>query len=189
MRFHVFKFRPSSHSEDYTLIATYANEEDAMSVAKKLFEMLEDMERNIDSYDTDWSPDDAHVSIDGRRVIFNVYTAGYLSDVRALLEKVAEPQSLECYENYQSLTISMVVPKDLSVEAAMVVCQNEEAEAIRWLVKNCGQPKIVDEKNMRIFRWDYCGDEIYDYDEGILRLGDLQFEVHKYKNWSVNERD
>jgi hypothetical protein len=183
VRFHVFKFRPSSHSEDYTLIATYADEEEARAVGRKLLQMLEDMKRNEEDYNADWSPSEASVSIDGRRVVFNVYTAGYLSDVRALLEKVGLLQSLECYENYQEIAISVTVPRGLSVEVAMVVYQGVEAEAIKWLLKNCGQPEIVDGNNGRIFKWYYRGDEIYS--DGILYLGNFQFEVYKYKNWSV----
>jgi hypothetical protein len=182
-RWHVFKFRPSSHSEDYTLIATYEDEETAKKVRDALFKMLEDMKKNPEGYDTDWDPDEAEVSQCGDQVTFEVYTAGYLDDVEALLEKVAKPQSVECYQNYQEITIYVQVPKGLSLDAAMLVMDKDEAEAIKWLRKYCGEPEVLDNGKSRIFKWDYAGDGIYS--DGTLYLGGFKFPVDERKNWSV----
>jgi hypothetical protein len=183
MRWHVFKFRPSSHSEDFTLIATYRDEKTAEKVKDALFRMLEDMRKNPEGYDTDWDPDDAGVSHYGGQVTFEVYTAGYLDDVEALLEKVAKPQSVECYQNYQEITIYVEVPKDLSLDAAMLVMDVEEAEAIKWLRKHCGEPEIENNGKSRTFKWSYAGDEIYC--DGIFYFGDFEFSVNERDNWSV----
>jgi hypothetical protein len=183
MRWRVFKFRPSSHSEDYTLIATYKDEETAKKVRDALFKMLEDMKKNPEGYDTDWDPDEAGVSHYGDHVTFEVYTAGCLGDVEALLEKVAKPQSVECYQNYQEITIYVEVPKGLSLDAAMLVMDKEEAEAIKWLRERCGKPEIMENGESQIFKWFYAGDEIY-YD-GVLNLGGFEFPVDERKNWTV----
>ncbi len=183
MNWYVFRFRPSSHSDNYTVIATYRSDRVAEKVKEALLKMLEDMRRNPESYDTDWDPDEAAVWRDGNHVMFEVYTAGYLEDVDALLRKVAKPQSIECYVNYQELTICVSVPKGLSVEAAMLVLDRDEAEAVKWLTENCGKPEIEENEKERILKWFYKGDEIYS--EGTLYLGALQFPVDERENWSV----
>ena len=185
MRFYAFKFRPSSHSDDYTIIATYGSEEDAEKVANKISEMLRDMENRMDDYDVDWAPSDARFYSDGKRVVFTVYTAGYLSDVEALMMKVAKPQEIKYYQNYQELMIAAAVPRDLPVEAALVVQGDEEAEAIKWLIENCGKPVVADAGDRRILKWFYCGDGIFDGEE--LRLGGLTLNIYEHENWSVEE--
>lgn len=187
MKLYVFKFRPSSHSEDYTIIATYKNEKAARKVKAALFKMLEDMKKNSNEYDVDWDPEDASVSSAGEKVFFEVYTAGYLDCVEALLEKVAKPvESIECYQNYQELEIWVKVPKGLTPEAAMLVLSKEEGEAVRWLISNCGRPKVEDcgDGKHQIFKWFYRGDEIY-YD-GVLQVG-FEFPVDELENWKVYE--
>jgi len=183
MRWYVLKFRPSSHSEDFTLIATYKDEETAKKVKDALFKMLEDMKKNPEGYDTDWDPDEAGVSHYENQVTFEVYTGGYLDDVEALLEKVAKPQSVECYQNYQEVTIYVEVPKGLSLDAATLVLDRDEAEAIKWLRKRCGKPEVIDNGKSQILKWFYTGDEIY-YD-GVLNLEGFEFPVDERKNWAV----
>jgi len=165
------------------LIATYKDGETAKKVEDALFKMLEDMKRNPEGYDTDWDPDEAGVSHCGNQVTFEVYTAGYLDDVEALLEKVAKPQSVECYQNYQEITIYVEVPKGLSLDAATLVLDRDEAEAMKWLRRHCGEPEVLDDGESRIFKWFYAGDEIY-YD-GALNLEGFEFPVDERKNWSV----
>lgn len=182
MKWRLFKFRPSSHSDDYLIIATYKDEKAAQRVEQALRRMLEDMEKNPNSYDVDWGPDDAEVSTSGESVYFQVYTAGYLECVEALLRKVAKPLEVECYQNYQELVIRVRVPKGLPPEVAILVLEGDEAEAVKWLIKNCGSPKIADDGNHRVFEWFYRGDEIY-YD-GVLQIG-FEFQVDGRENWEV----
>lgn len=182
MKFHVLKFRPSSHSEDYTIIATYENKSDAENVEEALLKMLGDMKKNMDGYDTDWSPDEAYVSSDGERVIFEVYSAGYLEDVESVLRKVAKPVELDCYTNYQRLEISVSVPSGVTPESALLILGKKEAEALRWLLKYCGKPQIEDSGKRGVFKWYYEGDGIYD--DGTLYVG-FEFQVERYRNWNV----
>lgn len=184
MKFYVLKFRPSSHSEDYTIIAAYGSRRDAEKVEEALLNMLEDMKQNMDSYDTDWSPDEAYVSSEGERVIFEVYSAGYLEDVESVLKKVAKPVEVEGYTNYQRLEISVSVPEGVTPESALLILGKKEAEALRWLLKHCGKPDIADSGKRRVFRWHYEGDGIYD--DGTLYVG-IEFPVERYRNWTVEE--
>ena len=180
---YVFKFRPSSHSDDFTLIATYKDEESARKVEDALKRLLKDMEENIDDYDTDWSPDEASVSLDGNKVWFEVYTAGYLDDVESVIRKVAKPENIECYANYQEITVRVRIPKGLTIESAMLVLDKEEAEAIKWFIEKCGKPAIKEcGDNTQILEWFYSGDEIY-YDD-TLYVG-FEFYIGDRDNWEV----
>ncbi|MGD6805815.1 MAG: hypothetical protein ACQCN4_02525 [Candidatus Bathyarchaeia archaeon] len=180
----MFKFRPSSHSEDYTIIASYQTDEDAAKAQKAVDELLKDMEKQPENYDTDWSPDEAQVSTCGNQVSFAVYSAGSLDDVESALQKEAEPESLNCYTNYQELTIMVKVPKGLTPQSAILVLDTAEAEAIKWLTEHIGNPKITEEENEQTYEWFYAGDEIY-YDT-YLYAG-FEFHVNEKENWVVEE--
>ena len=65
----------------------------------------------------------------------------------------------------------------------MLVMDKDEAEAIKWLRKYCGEPEVLDNGKSRIFKWDYAGDGIYS--DGTLYLGGFKFPVDERKNWSV----
>jgi len=180
---YVFRFRPSSHSEDFTVIATYKSVEKAEKVERALKDLLEDMEEHPDDYDIDWSPDEAYVSLEGNKVRFEVYTAGYLSDVESVIKKVAKPETIEWYRDYQEITVRVRVPKGLTVESAMLVLDREEAEAIKWFRENCGEPKVIDcGDGTQLLEWFYRGDGIYDDD--TLYIG-FQFYVGDRDNWEV----
>ena len=180
---YVFKYRPSSHSDDFTLIATYKGAKRAEKVKRALERLLKDMEENIDDYDIDWSPDEASVSLDGNKVWFEVYTAGYLDDVESVIRKVAKPENIECYANYQEITVRVWIPKGLTIESAMLVLDKEEAEAIKWFIEKCEDPAIKEcGDDMQILEWFYSGDEIY-YDD-TLYVG-LEFYIGDRDNWEV----
>ena len=183
-KFYVFKFRPSSHSDDYTLIATYKSVVRAEKVEKTLKKLLKDMKDHSNDYDTDWSPDEAHVSVSRKKVWFEVYTAGYLDDVESVLRKTAVPEEVECYRDYQELTVRVTVPKDLTPESAMLILDKDEAEAIKWFKENCGEPKVVEcgDGIRQTLEWFYSGEGIYS--ESTLYLG-FEFYVGDRDNWEV----
>jgi hypothetical protein len=183
--FCVFKFRPSSHSDDFTIIATYQLAEDAGKAVDALNKLLADMEEHPENYDTDWSPDEAQVSAAGNQVNFEVYSAGYIDDVESVVNKAANPEKVECYTNYQELTITVKVPKGLTTETAMLVLDKEEAEAIKWFTETIGAPKITEgEDGEQTLEWFYNGDEIYW--DGCLSIG-FEFRVDEKENWTVEE--
>jgi hypothetical protein len=181
---HVFKFRPSSHSEDFTIIARYQDGEKAKrayDALRKLIDYLREHEEKID-----WSPDEAKIWINGNKIRFDVYTAGYLDDVESVMRTAANPDSVEWWTNYQQLEISVRVPHGLTPQAAMIVLDKEEAQAIRWLVENCGEPKVTELGNQDKWSWIYRGENIYSYNNDTLYLG-FEFSLESRKNWLVEE--
>jgi len=184
-KFFLFKFRPSSHSEDFTLIATYSSHEKAAVVEEALKRLLEDMEEYLDDYKTDWDPSDAKVFRDGNKVWFEVYTAGYLGDVESVMLK-GGAEKIDCYRYYQELAVRVKVPSGLTPEVAVLIGDKDEAEAVRWFMENCGKPKIVENGgDDELLEWFYEGDGIYDDYENKLYLGGIEFDLNKHKNWEV----
>ena len=185
---YIFKFRPSSHSDDYTIIATYRDAGRAEKVRRALERLLKDMEKHPDDYNVDWSPDEARILLDGEKVWFEVYTAGYLEDVESVIRKVSKPENIECYRYYQELRVRVRVPKGLTAEVALLVLDKEEAEAIRWFRENCGEPKVIDcGDDTQILEWFYSGDGIYGEDEDTLYIG-FEFRIEDHGNWEVWEK-
>lgn len=184
--FYVFKFRPSGHSDDYSLFATFQSEKDAIKAQKAVERLLEDMTKNPDKYRTDWSPDEVELSVGGDMVTLRLNTAGYLEEVEAALSQDAKPQKLECHANYQEISVSVRVPKDLTLQTAILVLGQDEARAIHWFMEHVGSPEVAETTTVgeQVFTWVYAGDEIYS--DGCLYLG-FDFMVGQKDNWTVEE--
>jgi hypothetical protein len=181
----VFKFRPSSHSDDYTLLANYRSVKDAVKVQIAVERLLLDMEKNPSKYSVDWSPSDCEVLSFDKKVSCSLYTAGYIEKLEAALNTV-EPEALNCYLYYQELQISVTLPKDLTLQSVALVFGADEARAVAWLIKHAGQPKISKTKNNeQLFVWDYAGEEIYN---GQFLYLDAKFDINKKGNWEVTRK-
>ena len=181
----LFKFRPSSHSDDFTIIASYKDDSSAEKVKVALEKLIEYMKENPDALDTDWSPDEACISSCGNEVSFSVYSAGYLDSVESVLQTAATPTDISTYTYYQYLRICVRVPRGLTHDTMTVVLDKEEAEAIRWLLSNCGEPQIGECGDEEEWKWEYKGDGIYN-DESILNVG-FEFDIASRKNWQVEK--
>jgi len=182
---YVFKFRPSSHSDDYTVIATYKDRRAAEKVRDALERLLDYARNNEEALDIDWSPDEARVAADGNEVTFRVYTSGYLDDVESVMRTAGSPEDVECYANYQELVVKVRLPQGLTTEAAMLVLDREEADAIKWLNDNCGPPKVTKRGNEDEFEWHYKGNGIYSENDDDLYVG-FEFSLESRRNWEVS---
>lgn len=180
--FYAFKFRPSSHSENYTIIAAYPSKQQAAKAQKAVEQLLEDMAKKPNNYKVDWSPDEAELLTWDDTVSFRVYTAGYLENVEVILQEKAKPSTIKYHTDYQELTISVKLPKNLTLQTASLVLDREQAKAIEWLTNHVGSPKITQDKDSETYVWDYAGDELYR--EGYLYL-DYEFAVYEKDNWRV----
>lgn len=179
------KLRPSSHSDDVTVVVTYDDEATAEKAFKLLKALLEDVKRNPDLYENaiDWSPDEAWVSLQGKSVAFSAYTAGRVKCVEYTMKKVSKPASIRHYVNWQHLAIILEVPAGLTITSAIVILDDEEREAVRRLLKLCGEPKVRDQGDKRMFIWNYVGRWIFS--KGKLYLDDFTFRIDGRENWRV----
>jgi len=188
----VFKFRPSGHSDDYTIFANYRSDVDAIKAKKAVEQLLADIAKNTSKYTLDWSVDEAKLSICGEEVSFSVNTAGYLNEVEAALRKSVEPKSVKCRVNHQELQISVKMPVDLSLQSAMLVLDVDEVKAIAWLIEKVGSPNMSKtakeddndgDSGEQVWVWYYAGEGLWDGD--CLYL-DFEFDVSQRSNWKVS---
>jgi len=176
-------FRPSSHSEDYTLIATFEKIEDAKRAATSMKRFLKDMANLSEKHHVDWRPSDAILLREKKVVTFTVYTAGDLKDPVAVL-KEWNPKKLEVYENYQELRATVSLPSGMSVETAALVLGRDDAEMIRWFTKHVGKPKVKKNEKTQTLTWTYKGDWIYDDSDGELHLDNV-IPIEERKCWTI----
>jgi len=183
LKMFLFKFRPSSHSSDYTIVARFRNYREADEAYQRLERLIEGMdEEDADAYGIDWDPEDAFYTLRGKTVYFTVYSNGRLGPVEDVL---SEAEDYNVYTNYQELTVIVKVPKGLSFESAMLVLPREEAEMLKALKKRCEKVEVEEEGNRRFFIFKYRGDGIYDelYDE--LFLEGISLNLSERPNWRV----
>jgi len=178
------RFRPSSHSEDVTIICEYSSDKEAQKAEDTLKKLLEDMKEHEDEYRTDWSPDDARVNTDGNKVIFEVYTAGYLTDIWATVQKPAIPKKLDAYSNYQELEIQLTAPEGATIETLMLTMRHEEADLVKELNNMCGKPKATKTGKSNVYTWAYSGDSMYN-DDGTLWVGSQEYKIGDMLGWQV----
>ena len=185
VRIFLFRFRPSSHSDEWTIVATYPDKRKAEKAYKKLERLLEDMEKNESEYETDWRANDANCWLNGKEVFFTVYTAGYLDDIYSVLEKF-NPQKIEEYRDYQELTIKVRIPKGSTIESLALI-DEEEAKALKWLTEKCGKPKVEEDGDDQLHTFNYKGEGIYFDPE--LHLGPYLINLEEKRNWEVWEAE
>ena len=180
----IFKFRPSSHSEDYTISATYKTKRESLNAHKKLECLLEDIRKNPSRYNVDWNPDDASFRLNGKTVLFGVYSNGDIRDIEDIL---SDAEEYEVHTNYQEVTVKVKVPKGSSFEAALLILDGEEAEALKELKEVSQGTKVEEDAENRFFIFEYRGDGIFDDCQNLLLVGKVAFDLSQRDNWGVCE--
>jgi len=176
------KFRPSSHSEDYTLIATYKTKAAAKGAFSGVERLLEDMNTNPDDYNTDWSPESAEVSLKAGQVIFSVYSGGSPEDVEAVMKKF-KPAKLKEYEGFQEVRVTVKIPLKLTMKSAELVLDKQELQVIKWLKKEVGKPEVEVDGEQQSLIWEYRGNGIFDYNE--ITIPNCELDLDGHPNWKV----
>jgi hypothetical protein len=176
------KFRPSSHSEDYTLIATYKTKAAAKGAFSGVERLLEDMNTNPSDYNTDWGPESAEVSLKGEQVIFSVYSGGSPDDVEAVMKKF-KPAKIREYEGFQEIRVTVKIPLKLTMKSAELVLDKQELQVIKWLKKEVGKPDVEVDGEQQSLIWEYRGNGIFDYNE--ITIPDCELDLDEHPNWKV----
>jgi len=177
-----FKFRPSSHSEDVTLVATYTKPEVANKAAQLLEKFLAKVKANPNAYRLDWTPDDVEVFTHENQLHFNVYTAGYLEEVDAIINGL-KPKKVGEFIDFQEVEIEVTIPKRLTKKAAPLVLAADESETIKWLKKEVGKPQTETVGEQEKLKWIYSGSGIY-YGSTLVING-REFRLDQHQNWRV----
>jgi hypothetical protein len=175
-------FRPSSHSDDYSLIATFETVETAKRAMAAVGRLLKNMVDSSKGYHADWMPDEARLFRQKEVVTFAVNTAGDLKYPVAALKQWT-PKKLEEYINYQELRVTVTLPLGMNAKTAALILGRDDVEMIRWLTKHAGKPQVKTEEKSQTLTWTYKGGGIYD-DANELHL-DYVIPLANHKCWTV----
>jgi len=131
------KFRPSSHSEDGTIIATFPNEKRAKEVAKRLKRYGA---RRLDCRVGVSCSDAEYGTIEQVDEIFDKYNA----------------EDVEQYDMYQELIIEVTLPIEMPLSVVPLIVDRETAEIIVKLTRWLGKPeeKLTRQSKKLIYRYE-----------------------------------
>jgi len=181
-----FKFRPSSHSTDLTIVATYKSEGEAAAGEKALLTFVEKLGKAGDNNSYDWLPDDVCVSHGGKQLFFSAETNGQLDEIEDELRFRGKPRMIQRFECMQDLTItakfqSPQVLENASVEILSLLFGAAQAKLIKVLLEECGAPKKQVDKKRLTLTWTYLGDYAYNEDENSL----FGISLNGLENWTI----
>lgn len=128
-------FRPSSHSEDGTIIATFKTQEQAKAAVRKVKHFGA---RRLN-----------------RRVAVTCLNGEYgtIEKSKKILTKLHPVHLKESDDCYQELAIEATFPKGATLETAQLMLNQEDLKILRGLIQECGQPEIVNTKRKTMLRF------------------------------------
>lgn len=183
------KLRPSSHSGDYTVMATYRDENSAELARGKLSNLVQRlacaqtfMEKKVD---IDWNASEATCRRTRKTVYLTANTDGtFFGEVEQVLRDEGSKE-VQTLEDYQELVVSIKVQPEVTLDALSLLLPKDDAQALAWLVAECGRPEERVTKGGKLLSWEYCGGEIYDEDRNEVYVG-FWLSLDRHKKWHVN---
>lgn len=136
-------FRPSSHSADYTVVATFKTGAEAKQ------KQVELAKKNIDG------------ELRGNKILVflsHVYESDADDTVHSLTHYT---DNVEVYCDYQKITVTFTMPKGLNNKITGLIFSHDQQEIYKGLCKLCGKPKITRTKNGEFWVFQYEGEKIY----------------------------
>ena len=131
----VIYFRPSSHSEDGTIVATFKTQKHAAEALRKLKHL-------------------------GARRLDKKVGVACLDAEYKTIEKCKEilgelsPINVEETEDYrQEVIIEATVPLGTTLETAPLMLDQRDLQILKGLIKECGKPELVNTKKKTIIRF------------------------------------
>jgi len=144
----IYHFRPSSHSEDGTIVATFKNKVEAQKAAKKFNEEA----REDDNYSCS--------TIENRLILyFGDAQYGTMDEIAERLKYLAD--DIQDYNLYQELTIEVCLPTKSTLAHLPLMLDRDSLEIVMWLLKT-GKPKTRQNKDSYTLIFSYRGEEIYE---------------------------
>jgi len=139
---YLIKFRPSSHSTDLTIVASFNDESKAREAAENIV--------------------GSRCRIVSNHVVVTIpeatdYEAGKMR--KQLRTNGATKTQTYDSQYYQEATVSVRVPLEITENTMPLIFTDEERKALNALEKCCGKPQVTVEKNEQIWTFRYMGEE------------------------------
>jgi hypothetical protein len=154
--------RPSSHSEDYTIVAHHKTPELAKEGLTNLERFLRKLVRHQTKHewdtplDTDWHPSMAGLKQDGTKVVFQVYTDGFIKQIVAIMRET-KPTKVNVKSGYIAIHMWLTVPKKITMKLLPLMLNKQDAEIVTALMNQCGKPESIVQHRKHFYRWHYQG--------------------------------
>jgi len=135
--------RPSSHSADYTVVATFKTGAEAKQ------KQVELAKKNIDG------------KLRGNKILVflsHVYESDANDTVHSLTYYT---NNVEVYCDYQEITVTFTMPKGLNNKITGLIFSHDQQEIYKRLCGLCGKPKITHTRNGEFWVFQYEGEKIY----------------------------
>jgi len=158
------RFRPSSHSDDCTIIARYKTKEEAKRGLDKLKRFLKKLRAHKrhagwnTSLDTDWHPSEAGVTLKKKKLKFQVYTDDFVKQVLKVFER-SKPKKITVLHEHLEIRISLMIPTKTTLNFLPLMLTLSEAKIVRELNHLCGLPRCVTRMGKQYFYWYFNGEE------------------------------
>jgi hypothetical protein len=179
------KFRPSSHSDDWTVIGEYSAEAAAVKAEAYLNALLARVKNG--EVHVDWKADAAQISRRGKHVEFKAHTCGYVDVVESVLSSQPH-EKVDSFADYQVVHLEVKIPngsaKNGYLSVLLLILDSRELCVIQYLVFLCGKPTVTANDEHDVLQWRYEGDEIYSKNENALQLNG-KFPLKDHKNWAA----
>jgi len=135
-------FRPSSHSEDGTVIATFKTAHDAVKALRRLKHFGARQVKN--------------------QVAIACLNAEYETLERAnkILSKMQTVKIENFKEYHQIIIIEAVLPPKTSLKNAALVLDKKDVQLLMGLTRICGSPQTINMKKHTVLRFKYVGDDM-----------------------------
>jgi hypothetical protein len=156
------RFRPSSHSEDYAIIARYSTEEEAKCGLGELRRFLTKLRARKPladwnpRFDTDWHPSQAGVTLKKKKLKFQVYTDDFVKHVLEVF-KQSKPKKITVLPDHLEIRITLMVPTKTALNFLPLMLKPSESEIVQELNRLCGLPRSVTRKYKQFFHWYFRG--------------------------------
>ena len=183
----LIKFRPSSHSTDYTFISVFKRREAAWLAKKALLKNFQEFfgeasEINVETRD--------------EKLLVSLYTNHlYPKKLLQLLRTMKDLQRIYKFSYAPYIEVTVTLPQKASVALAPLLLPTKQAEALRKLMEWCTVTVTAGKRKTTVkLTWDLTEDEYgyviktlfgrecvvgRDYDEAVIDM--------RWKDWKVTE--
>jgi len=170
----LIRFRPSSHSDNCTIIARYKTEKEAEWELGKLRRFLKKLRAHKQHaswgtpLDTDWHPSQAGVKLEKKKLKFQVYTDDFVKQVLKVFER-SKPKKITVLHEHLEIRITLMTPTKTTLNFLPLMLTLSEAKIVQKLNHLCGLPRCVTRMGKQYFYWYFNGEE--------ERIGDVKSKI------------
>jgi hypothetical protein len=172
---------PFRQNQVLTFIATYENCDAARKAKALLFPRMSDLETFLDI-----EPEYIGLWRNGAKVLLRLFFHRYPTEAEQLIKKTAAPKNLSLTSSWQTLSISLLLPKGMSKNFLPLLLDPEELRFLHWLGLCCGKPVtqlLLDGAN-KCLTWQYRGEGIYNEKRKMIHASS-PLRLRQRKHWLV----